>query len=318
MRNRGFSMESRRLQFHTGEEDAGQRLDIWLSARLEDVTRSYVQKLVGDGLVLVDGSPVKSGLKLKSGMTVDVVVPEPVSSEIKAQDIPLDVVYEDSDIIVVNKPKGMVVHPAAGNWDGTLVNALLKHCGDSLSDINGVIRPGIVHRLDKDTSGLLVAAKNNAAHQGLSDMLKKHEIVRTYEAIVDGVIKEDSGKVDAPIGRHPVNRLKMAVTFKNSKEAITHYSVVRRFKTHTWVKLRLETGRTHQIRVHMAYIGHPVTGDPLYGKKCALMDTGGQVLHARCLEFAHPVTGKPMRFETGLPDYFTGLIGALEDRDNSC
>jgi len=305
------------LQFRTKEEDAGQRLDVWLASRIDDVTRSFIQKLIGDGLVLVDGSTAKSGLKLKGGMNIEVKIPEPASSEVRAQDIPLDVVYEDSDIIVINKPKGMVVHPAAGNWEGTLVNALLKHCGDSLSDINGVIRPGIVHRLDKDTSGLLVAAKNNAAHRGLSDMLKKHEIVRIYEAIVDGVIKEDSGRIDAPIGRHPVNRLKMAVTFKNSKEAITHYSVLRRFNSHTWVRLRLETGRTHQIRVHMAYIGHPVTGDPLYGKRCPLADTRGQVLHARCLEFAHPVTGKPMRFETGLPGYFTSLIDILESQSLS-
>ncbi|NLW02633.1 MAG: RluA family pseudouridine synthase [Clostridiaceae bacterium] len=308
-------MESRRLKFHTGEHDTGQRLDVWLTERLKDVTRSYVQKLISEGYVHVDGAEAKSGLRLKNRMTVDILVPEPVPGEVRAQDIPLDVVYEDSDIIVVNKPKGMVVHPVAGNWEGTLVNALLKHCGDSLSDINGVIRPGIVHRLDKDTSGLIVAAKNNTAHRVLSEMLKKHEIVRAYEAIVDGVIKEHSGRIDAPIGRHPVNRLKMAVTFKNSKEAITHYSVLRRFKNHTWVGLRLETGRTHQIRVHMAYIGHPVIGDPLYGRKCGLMDTDGQVLHARCLEFSHPVTGKPMRLEAGLPDYFKRLINALEGRD---
>lgn len=310
-------MESRQLEFHTGEEDAGLRLDVWLTDRLEDVTRSYAQKLIGEGHVLVDGSAVKSGFRLKKGMTVRVMIPEPVSGELKAQDIPLDVVYEDNDIIVINKEKDMVVHPAAGNWDGTLVNALLNHCGDSLSDINGVIRPGIVHRIDKDTSGLLVVAKNNAAHLRLSEMLKNHEIVRTYEAIVDGVIREDSGKIDAPIGRHPVNRLKMAVSHKNAREAITHYWVVRRYPSHTWVRLKLETGRTHQIRVHMAYIGHPVTGDPLYGKKCGLMDTGGQVLHARCLEFEHPITHQPMRFETELPDYFRELVDILEERSTN-
>ena len=305
-------MESRKLQFYTGEEDAGLRLDVWLTARLEDVTRSYAQKLINEGHVLVDDSVVKSGFKLKKGMTVNVQIPEPVSGEVKAQDIPLDVVYEDADIIVINKQKDMVVHPAAGNWDGTLVNALLNHCGDSLSDINGVIRPGIVHRIDKDTSGHLVVAKNNTSHLSLSEMLKRHEIVRTYEAIVDGVLKEDSGKIDAPIGRHPVNRLKMAVTFKNAKEAITHYSVLKRYPSHTWVRLRLETGRTHQIRVHMAYIGHPVTGDPLYGRKCSLMDTGGQVLHARYLEFLHPITGQPMCFEAQLPEYFKELTDLLE------
>lgn len=308
-------MEDRRLQFHTEEHDAGVRLDVWLAGKLADVTRNYVQKLIEDGNVLVDGARAKRGLKLKKGMTVDVRIPEPVSGEIKPQDIPLDVVYEDNDIIVINKSKDMVVHPAAGNWEGTLVNALLNHCGDSLSDINGVIRPGIVHRLDKDTSGLLVVAKNNAAHLMLSEMLKRHEIVRTYEAVVDGVVREESGRIDAPIGRHHVNRLKMAVTFRNSKEAVTHYQVLKRYRSHTWVRIRLETGRTHQIRVHMAYIGHPVTGDPLYGKKCSLMDTRGQVLHARCLEFAHPVTGQPMRFETELPDYFRELIELLEKHD---
>lgn len=308
-------MEDRRLQFHTEEQDAGVRLDVWLAGKLADVTRNYVQKLIEDGNVLVDGARAKRGLKLKKGMTVDVRIPEPVSGEVKPQDIPLDVVYEDNDIIVINKSKDMVVHPAAGNWEGTLVNALLNHCGDSLSDINGVIRPGIVHRLDKDTSGLLVVAKNNAAHLRLSEMLKRHEIVRTYEAVVDGVVREESGRIDAPIGRHHVNRLKMAVTFRNSKEAVTHYQVLKRYRSHTWVRIRLETGRTHQIRVHMAYIGHPVTGDPLYGKKCSLMDTRGQVLHARCLEFAHPVTGQPMRFETELPDYFRELIELLEKHD---
>lgn len=308
-------MESGELEFHTGEEDAGFRLDVWLTERLSDVTRSFVQKLIEEEHVLVDGRAVKSGFKLKKGMTVHVRIPEAVSGEAKPEDIPLDVVYEDRDIIVINKPKNMVVHPAAGNWDGTLVNALLNHCGDSLSDINGVIRPGIVHRIDKDTSGLLVAAKNNTAHLRLSEMLKRHEIVRTYEAIVDGVIREDSGRIDAPIGRHPVNRLKMAVTYKNAKEAITHYTVVKRYPSHTWVRLKLETGRTHQIRVHMAYIGHPVTGDPLYGRKCSLMDTGGQVLHARYLEFTHPTTGQFMRFEAPLPDYFTRLVDALEEQD---
>lgn len=306
-------MEGKELEFITGDEDAGFRLDVWLTEKLPDVTRSYVQKLIEDRHVLVDGSAVKSGYKLKKGMTVRVRIPEPVSGELKPQDIPLDVVYEDADIIVINKQKDMVVHPAAGNWDGTLVNALLNHCGDSLSDINGVIRPGIVHRIDKDTSGLLVVAKNNAAHLKLSEMLKRHEIIRTYEAIVDGVIREESGRIDAPIGRHPTNRLKMAVTFKNAKEAITHYSVIKRYPSHTWVRLKLETGRTHQIRVHMAYIGHPVTGDPLYGRKCSLMDTGGQVLHARFLEFEHPTTGQYMRFEAPLPDYFIRLVDLMEN-----
>jgi 23S rRNA pseudouridine1911/1915/1917 synthase len=296
------------------ESDEGTRLDVWLTGRLGDVTRSFIQKLIEDGNVRVDGRNVKCGHKLKPGSEINVVIPKPADSEIKAQPLPLDIVYEDRDIIVVNKRKGMVVHPAAGNREGTLVNALLNHCRGTLSDINGVIRPGIVHRIDKDTTGLLVVAKNNAAHLALSEMLKRHEIVRTYEAIVDGVLKEDSGRIDAPIGRHPVNRKKMAVNRERGREAVTHYSVINRFKSNTWVRLVLETGRTHQIRVHMAAIGHPVTGDTVYGKKCGIMETHGQVLHARCLDFEHPTTHERLHFTTDLPEYFRALLEVLEKR----
>ena len=301
--------------YHTGIEDNGSRLDVWLSDRMENVTRSYVQKLIDEGNVRIGDKAVKCGYKLKNGTEINVSVPEPVQGDIIAQNIPIDIVYEDMDIIVINKQKDMVVHPAAGNWKGTLVNALLNHCRDSLSDINGVIRPGIVHRIDKDTSGLLVVAKNNTAHLRLSEMLKSHEIIRTYEAITDGVIRENAGKIDAPIGRHPDNRKKMTVNQVNGREAITHYIVIKRYRSHTWVQLKLETGRTHQIRVHMAAIGHPVTGDVLYGKKCGLLDTNGQVLHARYLDFEHPVTHERLHFEADLPEYFKSLVEILEKRE---
>ena len=301
-------------RFLIDSEDEGKRLDTWLTEKLEKMTRSFVQKLIDDGNAVVDEKKVKCGYKLKKGMQIHVVIPEPVASEMEPQDIPLDIVYEDSDLIVINKQKALVVHPAAGNWDGTLVNALLNHCKDSLSDINGVIRPGIVHRIDKDTTGLLVVAKNNAIHLKLSDMLKKHEIMRTYEAIVDGVLVENSGTINAPIGRHPVNRKKNAVNQTNGKDAITHYRVLKRYSSHTWVQIKLETGRTHQIRVHMAYLGHPVTGDTLYGRKCNLMDTFGQALHARYLDFNHPISDQSLHFEADLPVYFSDLLGKLEQR----
>jgi len=306
-------MESRTEVIVVETGDEGRRLDAFLASRLGTVSRSHIQKLIEEGMVTVDGAAAKCGTKVKAGMTIEVTVPEPEPLEVKAQDIPLDIVFEDDNIIVINKPKNLVVHPAAGNKEGTLVNALLHHCRDSLSDINGVIRPGIVHRIDKDTTGLLVIAKSNEAHLGLSDQLKKHLIRRTYEAIVDGVVKADSGTISAPIGRHPVNRKKMAVNYKNGKPAVTHYKVIERFPTHTWLQCELETGRTHQIRVHMASIGHPVTGDELYGKKCSLMDTGGQVLHARYLRLKHPVTNEEMIFEAPLPGYFTALLNILRD-----
>jgi 23S rRNA pseudouridine1911/1915/1917 synthase len=238
-------------------------------------------------------------------------IPSPEKLDIKAEKINIDILYEDDDIIVVNKPKGMVVHPAAGNYTGTLVNALMEYCGDRLSDINGVIRPGIVHRIDKDTSGVLVVAKSNTAHEKLSDMFKDHDITRRYVAIVEGIIREDTGKIDAPIGRHLVDRKKMAVNTKNGRHAVTHFKVLERFKDATCVELTLETGRTHQIRVHMSYIGYPIIGDEVYGRKKQRYGITGQVLHAETLGFKHPITGSYMEFSTDIPEYFKRFLEKL-------
>ncbi len=289
------------------------RIDAWISSRLEEYSRSYIQKLCLEGNVSVNGEKVKQNFKLNIGDKIVLNVPEPELLDIIAEDIPLDIVYEDEHIIVINKPKGMVVHPAAGNYTGTLVNALMKHCGDSLSDINGVIRPGIVHRIDKDTSGLLVVAKSNKAHENLSNKLKTHDIKREYIALVEGIIYENTGKIDAPIGRHPVERKKMSVNLNNGREAITHFKVLERFPTATYLELKLETGRTHQIRVHLSYIEHPIIGDIVYGRKKQRFKTHGQVLHARRLQFEHPITGENMLFETAVPDYFLKLLEELKD-----
>jgi len=291
------------------------RIDSWLSSSLEDYSRSYIQKLCQDGNVFVNGAQAKSNLKLKSGDKIVVNVPEPEILNVVAEDIPLDIVYEDEYIIVINKPKGMVVHPAAGNYTGTLVNALMKYCGDSLSDINGVIRPGIVHRIDKDTSGLLVVAKNNKAHEILSKKLKTHDIKREYIALVEGIIYENNGKIDAPIGRHPLDRKKMSVNLTNGRDAITHFKVLERFPTATYLELKLETGRTHQIRVHLSYIDHPIIGDVVYGRKKQRFKTHGQALHAIRLQFEHPITGEAMLFETAVPDYFQKLLGELGESE---
>lgn len=291
----------------------GARIDSWLSVNLEDYSRTYIQKLCQDGNIHVNGSQAKSNHKLKDGDTVVVSVPDAELLNVLAEDIPLDIVYEDEHIIVINKPKGMVVHPAAGNYTGTLVNALMKHCGDSLSDINGVIRPGIVHRIDKDTSGLLVVAKSNQAHENLSEKLKTHDVRREYIALVEGIIYENSGRVDAPIGRHPVDRKKMSVNIKNGRAAITHFKVVERYTTASYLELKLETGRTHQIRVHLSYINHPIIGDEVYGRKKQRFDTQGQALHAKRLQFEHPITGKDMLFETAVPEYFQKLIEELKE-----
>lgn len=291
----------------------GARIDAWLSNNLENHSRSYVQKLIVDGNVMVNGKNVKSNYKLKQNDEVSVMIPEPVRLDVLPEKADLDIVYEDGDVLVINKPKGMVVHPAAGNYSGTLVNALMEYCKDDLSDINGVIRPGIVHRIDKDTSGVLVVAKNNIAHEGLSKRLKTHDIKRVYVALVEGVIREDTGKIDAPIGRHPVERKKMAVNIKSGRRAVTHFKVLERFKNATYIEVRLETGRTHQIRVHMSYIGHPVIGDAVYGKRKQEYDVEGQALHARVLGFIHPVKDEYMEFEVGLPDYFTGLLEKLRN-----
>ncbi len=289
------------------------RIDAWLSGRLSSCSRTFVQKLIGDGMVAVNGKNVKSNYRLRLNDKIDVKVPEPVKLDVCPEKIELDILYEDEDILVVNKPKGMVVHPAAGNYSGTLVNALMEHCKDGLSDINGVIRPGIVHRIDKDTSGVLVVAKNNIAHEKLSDKFKIHDIKRAYIALVDGIIREDAGRIDAPIGRHPVDRKKMAVNVRNGRRAVTYFKVLERFKDATFIEATLETGRTHQIRVHMSYIGHPVIGDTVYGGRKRQYGIEGQALHAKVLGFVHPVRNKYIEFEADPPPYFRELLDNLRD-----
>ncbi len=286
------------------------RLDVFV-AEMGEITRSRAAKLIEDGSVCVNGKAAAKNVKLQLGDEVVLNLPDPVSYDIIPEEIALDIVYEDDDLLVVNKPKGMVVHPAAGNFDGTLVNALMHHCGESLSGINGVMRPGIVHRIDKNTSGLLMVAKNDIAHNGLAAQIKEHSFTREYEAVVYGNLKNDSGTIDAPIGRHPVKRKQMAVTDKGSKHAITHYTVLQRYGNFTHVRLRLETGRTHQIRVHMAYIGHPVAGDDVYGPKKVITSLSGQCLHAKKVGFVHPVTNEYLEFETDLPDYFVKFLKGL-------
>lgn len=293
-------------------EADGVRLDKFLAESEIGLSRSAAVSLIESEQVRVNGAAANKKTKLKTGDRVEVCVPDPVAYEAKAENIPLDIVYEDSDLLVVNKPKGMVVHPAAGNYDGTLVNALLYHCRGSLSGINGVLRPGIVHRIDKDTSGLLIVAKNDVAHAGLAAQIKEHSFTREYEAVVFGNLKTDEGTVDAPIGRNPNDRKKMCVTEKNSKHAVTHYRVLARYRGYTHVLCRLETGRTHQIRVHMAYIGHPVAGDSVYGVKSEKVLFTGQCLHARKIGFVHPVTGEYMEFTSDLPPYFDGFLKKLK------
>lgn len=295
-------------------EQAGTRLDA-LVAQVLEVSRSQAQQWLEKGLVIANGKVLNKKDKLKEGVTVSVEIPDPVNYDVVAEDIPLDIVYEDEHLLVVNKPKGMVVHPAAGHYSGTLVNALMHHCGDSLSGINGVMRPGIVHRIDMDTSGLLMVAKSDAAHQGLADQIKEHSFTRIYEAMVVGHPKNDTGTVNAPIGRHPYNRKKMAVIATNSKEATTHYEVLMRYPGYSHIRLKLETGRTHQIRVHMAYLGHPVAGDTVYGaeKQPKICDgLQGQCLHAKCVGFVHPITGEELYFESDLPAYFKEFIEKLQ------
>lgn len=286
----------------------GERIDKVITLKCELSSRSAAQKLLEDNTVMVNGIIVTKNYKVRLGDKITVQIPEAKELEIKAENIPLDIRYEDSDLLVVNKPKNMVVHPAAGNYDGTLVNALMYHCKGSLSGINGVIRPGIVHRIDKDTSGLLIVAKNDFAHIHLAEQIKAHSFTRQYQSVVYGKIKNESGKIDAPIGRHPVDRKKMTVTTKNSKNAVTHYELVEQFDSFAHIRLRLETGRTHQIRVHMAYIGHPVAGDPVYGPKKVIEYLGGQCLHAGLIGFKHPRTGKYIEIEAELPAYFTDFI----------
>ena len=303
---------SRDINITVTPEEAGQRIDRLLSEKLPDFTRSAITKLISDGNVKIDGRLVAKNYKCREADEIYLFVPDAKPLEIKAENIPLDIVYEDDDLLVVNKAKGMVVHPANGNYEGTLVNALLYHCGDSLSGINGVIRPGIVHRIDKDTSGLLIVAKNDMAHLGLAEQIKEHSFHRAYQAVAYGNFKEDSATVNAPIGRSPKDRKKMAVTDKNSKSATTHYEVLKRYGDFTHIRCVLETGRTHQIRVHMAYIGHPLAGDSVYGPKKVITSLNGQCLHAGELGFVHPRTQEYMQFKTDLPDYFTAFLKRLE------
>ena len=291
--------------------ETGVRMDVALTQLLEDVTRSAAQRLLEEGRVTCGGRTVKKNEKTMAGQVLTVDLPEPEAVDIVPQDIPLDIRYEDDDVIVLNKPKGLVVHPAAGHADGTLVNALLYHCAGSLSGINGELRPGIVHRIDKDTSGLLIVAKNDFAHQKLAAQLADHTLARTYEAIVCGGVKDDSGTIDAPIGRHPTDRKKMAVTEKNSRHAVTYYEVIARYRGYTHIRCRLETGRTHQIRVHMAYKGHPILGDMVYGHKKPELGMDSQCLHARELTFLHPRTDEPVTVRCELPEYFTEVLSKL-------
>lgn len=303
-------MENKVLQV---EEFVGERIDKFLSCRLEEVSRSYIQKLIKEGHVSVNGKPIKANYKLGADDEICLEIPEAKEPDILPEDIPLDILYEDQDILVVNKPKGMVVHPAAGHYSGTLVNALMYHCKDSLSGINGVMRPGIVHRIDMDTTGSLLVCKNDEAHRILAEQLKEHTIRREYHAIVYGNLKDDAGTIDAPIGRHPVDRKKMSINHKNGKRAVTHYEVLERFGNFTYIRCRLETGRTHQIRVHMASLHHPLLGDDVYGpsSKPSFSGLKGQVLHAKILGIHHPSTGEYMEFDAPLPQYFVDLLQKL-------
>ena len=299
-------------EFFTVENQDGERIDRYLSEELEDRSRSYIQKLIKENHVTVNQKPVKANYRLSLGDRVEIDLPEAKEPDIKPEDIPLDILYEDKDIIIVNKPKQMVVHPAPGHYSQTLVNALMYHCGFELSGINGTMRPGIVHRIDMDTTGSLVACKNDMAHQSLSRQLKEHSIRRIYVAIVHGNIKEEDGTVNAPIGRHPTERKKMSIHSRNGREAITHYQVLERFGNYTYIQCELETGRTHQIRVHMASLGHPLLGDMVYGpKKCPFPHLQGQTLHARTLGIIHPRTGEYLEVNAPLPAYFIELLDKL-------
>lgn len=306
-------MENDILEFTADTSSANLRIDKYLSDVMPQQSRSYIQKLIKDEAVFVDLKPVKSNHKLKPGQSIKICLPEPVSLDIQPENIPLDIIYEDDDVILINKPKNMVVHPSAGHENHTIVNALLYHCRDNLSTINGVMRPGIVHRIDKDTTGVIIICKNDTAHQSLAAQLKVHSITRKYHAIVYNNFAEDEGTVNAPIGRNPQDRKKMAVNYKNGKDAVTHYKVLERFGKYTYIECTLETGRTHQIRVHMASIGHPIVGDEIYGpSKCPLGVLEGQTLHAKVFGFIHPTTGEYMEFEAPLPKYFENLLRKLK------
>lgn len=293
------------------KDEVNIRIDRWISEKISSLTRSAVQKLISEGAVTVNGLTVSKNYKISSGDIISVEIPEPELLSAEPENIPVDIVYEDNDLLVVNKPKGMVVHPAAGNYNGTLVNALMYHCSGRLSSINGVIRPGIVHRIDKNTSGLLIVAKNDVAHTGLADQIKVHSFTREYEAIVCGRLKETEGTINAPIGRHKTDRKKMCVTQLNSKEAITHYKVIEQYDKYAHIRLKLETGRTHQIRVHMKHIGHPVLGDDVYGIEFKGID--GQCLHAKKIGFIHPITNEYLEFDSVLPDYFLNILNKIKN-----
>lgn len=295
------------------EELANLRVDKYLSEALPDYTRSFLQKIVKEGGVLADGKPVKASYKVRSGECLEVRIPEAKEPDILPEAIPLEILYEDQDLLVVNKPKGMVVHPSAGHYSGTLVNALMYHCKDQLSGINGILRPGIVHRIDMDTTGSLVVCKNDMAHSAIAEQLKLHSITRKYRAIVHGILNEDEGMINAPIGRHPIDRKKMAVNKKNGKTAVTHYRVLKRYRQFTYIECELETGRTHQIRVHMSSVGHPILGDTVYGPSKCPYRLQGQTLHAQTIGFLHPRTGAYMEFQAPLPDYFEDLLRKLPE-----
>lgn len=303
-----------KYELYIDDQQKGTRIDLVLSLSLADTSRSFIQKLFEGDNVKVNGEICRlKKYKVQSGDFIEVLIPEPEELNIEAEDIPLEIVYEDQDVLVVNKPKGMVVHPAPGNYSGTLVNGIMHHCGASLSGINGVIRPGIVHRIDKDTSGLLMIAKNDMAHESLSKQLSAHSITRKYQALTYHNFKEEQGTVNAPIGRDPKNRLRMAVTDKSSKKAVTHYRILERFGKYTLIEAQLETGRTHQIRVHMAYLKHPLVGDLVYGPKKQSISVEGQMLHAKTLGFNHPRTGEYMEFNSQLPDYFSKILDQLRE-----
>ncbi len=304
------------FEFTVTGENSGMRIDKFLSLSLERVSRSYIHKLIENNLVKISGNSVNKNYKVNKNDKINVIIPEPENLDILPENIPLEIIYEDNDLLIINKPKGMVVHPAPGNYSGTLVNALLYHCKNSLSGINGIIRPGIVHRIDKDTSGLLVIAKNDNAHKMLAKQIKEHSFTREYEAIVHGNLKKDNGIVCTNIGRHKTDRKKMAVLNIGGRTAVTHYEVIARYSGFTHLKLKLETGRTHQIRVHMAYLGHPVIGDEVYGPKIKneFKFLKGQCLHARTLGFVHPTTGKYIEFISPLPEYFTKALSIISGK----
>lgn len=299
--------------FEVMEEQEGERLDKYLSIIYPDTSRSFFQKLIKDNSVFVNDKPEKASYKVIFEDVVTIHFPDAISTTIEPEDIPLDILYEDEDLLIVNKPKGMVVHPSAGHYSGTLVNAIMYHCKDSLSGINGEIRPGIVHRIDMDTTGSLIVCKNDASHVNIAQQIKVHSVNRIYEGIVYGNVKEDEGTIEAPIGRHNIDRKKMAINEKNGKPAITHYKVLERFGNYTYMQFKLETGRTHQIRVHMSSIGHPLVGDSLYASgKTAFKNLSGQTLHAKTIGFIHPTTGKYMEYSAPLPEYFENLLAVLK------